>query len=94
MNSKDIVKLASECGGRFELGPGDEPTTGGIMFWKEGRRDDECPSLLKFAEAIRLKERARLLLEVQHYLTAAADGSMSRNNSEALAEELLASLRA
>ena len=64
MNSNDIVKLARECGGRFELGHGDEPTAGGMMFWQEGRRKDEYPSLLKFAEAICRKERARLLLEV------------------------------
>jgi hypothetical protein len=30
-----------------------------------------------------------VLAEIVGYLTAAADGSMSRNNSEALADELL-----
>jgi len=33
-----------------------------------------------------------LLNEVRGYLVAAADGSMSRNNSEQLASELLANL--
>jgi len=34
-------------------------------------------------------EAAELLEEIYGYLTAAADGSMSRNNSEQLASELL-----
>lgn len=38
------------------------------------------------------KERARWD-GVEQYLTAAADGSMSRNNSEALAAELLEQIR-
>ncbi len=35
-----------------------------------------------------------LMREIESYLVAAADGSMSRNNSEALAAELLAVVRA
>jgi len=40
------------------------------------------------------KEAADLLREVHGYLTAAADGSMSRNNSEQLASELLEAITA
>lgn len=35
------------------------------------------------------REAAQLLREIHGFLTAAADGSMSRNNSEELAGELL-----
>lgn len=35
------------------------------------------------------QEAAMLLQEIRGYLVAAADGSMSRNNSEQLASELL-----
>jgi hypothetical protein len=35
------------------------------------------------------QEAAALLQEIRGYLVAAADGSMSRNNSELLASELL-----
>lgn len=35
------------------------------------------------------QEAATLLQEIRAYLVAAADGSMSRNNSEQLADELL-----
>jgi hypothetical protein len=35
------------------------------------------------------EEAASLLQEIREYLVAAADGSMSRNNSQQLASELL-----
>lgn len=42
----------------------------------------------------KLEDAAKLLEEVRGYLIAAADGSMSRNNSEQLASELLAQIDA
>ena len=38
-------------------------------------------------------DAALLLEEIRSYLVAAADGSMSRNNSEALAAELLEKMK-
>jgi hypothetical protein len=55
-----------------------------VLFDKSG--------LAEFANRIRAAERERWD-GVEQYLVAAADGSMSRNNSEALAAELLAQIR-
>ena len=50
------------------------------------------PMLARFAALVQAAERARWA-EVEPYLIAAADGSMSRNNSQNLAAELLAAIR-
>jgi hypothetical protein len=50
-------------------------------------------SLEVFANLVAAKEREKWL-EVEAYLIAASEGSMSRNNSEALAGELLTAIRA
>ena len=53
----------------------------------------EMPSFRYSLEDDQLRDdAARILIEVKGYLIAAADGSMSRNNSENLAGELLAML--
>ena len=44
-------------------------------------------------ESAVVAERVRWRAEIEPFLVAAADGSMSRNNSEALAEELLEWMR-
>lgn len=44
-------------------------------------------------EWVKFEDHKKFLEEVRCYLVAAADGSMSRNNSENLAEELLESLK-
>jgi hypothetical protein len=46
-----------------------------------------------FAKLVAAKEREKWS-EVEAYLIAASEGSMSRNNSEALANELLTAIRA
>ncbi len=46
-----------------------------------------------FAKLVAAKEREKWS-EVEAYLIAASEGSMSRNNSEALAGELLIAIRA
>jgi hypothetical protein len=48
--------------------------------------------ILRFAALIVAKERENWS-EVEAYLIAASEGSMSRNNSEALANELLTAIR-
>ncbi len=50
-------------------------------------------SLEVFANLVAAKEREKWS-EVEAYLIAASEGSMSRNNSEALAGELLTAIRA
>ncbi len=50
----------------------------------------EVPSFRYSLEDDKLRgEASRILVEVKGYLIAAADGSMSRNNIENLASELL-----
>ena len=57
--------------------------------WRKDAEDDR-EELIAAAVAA---ERERWRAEIEPFLTAAADGSMSRNNSEALAEELLEWMR-
>ena len=62
-----------------------------------GIRDCICNGkwgcLERFAHLVAAKEREKWS-EVEAYLIAASEGSMSRNNSEALAGELLTAIRA
>ena len=59
-----------------------------------GNRDGlYMDSLIEFAHLVAAKEREKWS-EVEAYLIAASEGSMSRNNSEALAGELLTAIRA
>ena len=51
------------------------------------------PKLETFTKLVAAKEREKWS-EVEAYLIAASEGSMSRNNSEALANELLTAIRA
>jgi hypothetical protein len=51
------------------------------------------PKLEVFAKLVAAKEREKWS-GVEAYLIAASEGSMSRNNSEALAGELLTAIRA
>ena len=62
-----------------------ENTINGLNFNQEG--------LVRFAHLVAAKEREKWS-EVEAYLIAASEGSMSRNNSEALAGELLTAIRA
>jgi len=51
------------------------------------------PIIEAFTKLVAAKEREKWS-EVEAYLIAASEGSMSRNNSEALAGELLIAIRA
>jgi hypothetical protein len=78
MTQDEIIEMAQEC----KL-IGMRPFIDGIY----------TEALIEFAKLVAAKEREKWS-EVEAYLIAASEGSMSRNNSEALAGELLIAIRA
>ena len=86
MAQYEIIAMAKEAG----------MVTGPNLLFSEGQRYRSLGApgnikerhLLRFAALVAAKERERWS-EVEQYLVAAAAGSMSRNNSEQIASELL-----
>lgn len=81
---KTVIEMAREV----------DPVTKIILDRKESQgmsHDVFMWFLERFAELVRADERERWI-DVKNYLIAARDGSMSRNNSETLAGELLEQL--
>jgi hypothetical protein len=81
---KTTEQLASEAG--FEVTPN------GIFSSDDNPSVPLTPQLERFAALVAGRERERYA-GIEEYLVAAADSSMSRNNSENLAAELLAQIR-
>ena len=78
MTQDEIIEMAQECNLI-----GMRPFIDGIY----------TEALIEFAKLVAAKEREKWS-GVEVYLIAASEGSMSRNNSEALAGELLIAIRA
>jgi F420-0:gamma-glutamyl ligase len=81
MTQDEIIEMARQAG--FDC-------YGKHITWDDVICTDE---LKAFAKLVAAKEREKWS-EVEAYLIAASEGSMSRNNSEALAGELLIAIRA
>jgi hypothetical protein len=81
MTQDEIIELARQAG--FDC-------YGKHITWDDVICTDEIKAYTKLVAA---KEREKWS-EVKAYLIAASEGSMSRNNSEALAGELLIAIRA
>ncbi len=80
---KEWIEAAQKTG--FAIYKGD----GRFEFISDKMRD----LLQEFAELIAKSEAKAFRNEIEPYLIAASDGSMSRNNSEQLADELLEWIR-
>lgn len=59
MKNGELLQLARYCGAEYQLGPGDEPTVGGMMFLGEGYVEETYPALRKFADCLVAAERER-----------------------------------
>jgi hypothetical protein len=85
MTQDEIIELARQVGAKTPR-----------LIWPPTftKSIDFTPEALEiFAKLVAAKEREKWS-EVEAYLIAASEGSMSRNNSEALANELLTAIRA
>ena len=85
MTQDEIIELARQVGAKTPR-----------LIWPPTftKSIDFTPEALEiFAKLVAAKEREKWS-EVEAYLIAASEGSMSRNNSEALAGELLTAIRA
>ena len=85
MTQDEIIEMARQVGAKTPR-----------LIWPPTftKSIDFTPEALEiFAKLVAAKEREKWL-GVEAYLIAASEGSMSRNNSEALAGELLTAIRA
>jgi hypothetical protein len=85
MTQDEIIEMARQVGAKTPR-----------LIWPPTftKSIDFTPEALEiFAKLVAVKEREKWS-GVEAYLIAASEGSMSRNNSEALANELLTAIRA
>jgi hypothetical protein len=83
MKQDEIIEMAMEANFVSQGNPSREESELFVCTDKD---------IVHFAALVAAKEREKWS-EVEAYLIAASEGSMSRNNSEALANELLIAIR-